>query len=40
MKTELNFSAAEEEEIQAGAQQMIAEARAHRLAEVRKRQNG
>ncbi|MEY9965069.1 DNA-binding XRE family transcriptional regulator [Streptacidiphilus sp. MAP12-16] len=39
LKNDLGFTPAEEERIQHGADRMIAEARAHRLAEVRKRQH-
>ena len=38
MKDELGFTDAERDEIRAGAQEMIAQARAYRLAEVRRRQ--
>ncbi|MEJ3744032.1 XRE family transcriptional regulator [Actinomycetes bacterium KLBMP 9797] len=39
MKTELGFTDAERAEIAIGAQRLIAEARAYRLAEVRRRQH-
>lgn len=39
MKQELGFTGAEQEDIQAGAQDLIAQARAFRLAEVRRRQH-
>ena len=38
MKDELGLTDAERDEIRAGAQEMIAQARAYRLAEVRRRQ--
>src|SRR5437762_3367096 len=39
MKEELGFTETEHEEIRVGAQEMIAQARAYRLAEVRRRQH-
>jgi predicted XRE-type DNA-binding protein len=39
MKDELGFTDAERDEIKAGAQALIAHARAYRLAEVRRRQH-
>jgi predicted XRE-type DNA-binding protein len=39
LKSELGFTEAEREEIDAGAQRLIAQARAFRLAEVRRRQH-
>lgn len=39
LKDELEFTEAEQEEIRVGAQRLIAEARAYRLAEVRRRQH-
>jgi DNA-binding XRE family transcriptional regulator len=39
MKEELGFTDAEKDEINAGAQELIAQARAYRLAEVRRRQH-
>jgi predicted XRE-type DNA-binding protein len=38
MKAELDFTDAEQDEIKTGAQELIAQARAYRLAEVRRRQ--
>jgi DNA-binding XRE family transcriptional regulator len=39
MKEELDFTDAEKDEIRVGAQELIAQARAYRLAEVRRRQH-
>ena len=39
LKDELEFTESEHEEIRIGAQRLIAEARAYRLAEVRRRQH-
>jgi DNA-binding XRE family transcriptional regulator len=39
MKVELGLTGAERDEIKAGAQELIAQARAYRLAEVRRRQH-
>ena len=39
MKSELGFTEAEHEEIRAGTQELIAQARAYRLAEIRRRQH-
>jgi predicted XRE-type DNA-binding protein len=39
MKEELGFTEAEREEVRSGAQALIAQARAYRLAEVRRRQH-
>ncbi len=39
LKRDLEFTAAEQAEIDAGAQRLIAEARAYRLSEIRRRQH-
>lgn len=39
LKQDLAFTAAEREEIDSGAQRLIAEARAYRLSEIRRRQH-